>query len=139
MPAPDELSILLVEDDDVDVMSVQRAFERGHIASRVTVARDGIEALRLLRNGQGPQQRRLVLLDLNLPRMSGIEFLGEVRRDPLLCRTLVVVLTTSNEERDRADAYGLHAAGYLLKPVTFPAFVELMVVLNRYWRLVEFP
>ena len=133
------LNILLVEDDEVDVMNVTRAFEKAHIANPVFVAGNGIEALQKLRNGEIPNHRRLVLLDLNMPRMNGIEFLRELRRDPDLCQTVVVVLTTSAQERDKFDAYGLNIAGYLVKPVTFDKFCDLMVTLNKYWTLVELP
>jgi len=133
------LNILLVEDDDVDVMNVERAFERGRITNPLFRASDGVEALEMLRSGGVPLERRLVLLDLNMPRMNGIEFLRNARADPQLRRLPVVILTTSNDERDRVEAYDLNVAGYLLKPVTFTHFVELMAALNRYWTLVEMP
>jgi CheY-like chemotaxis protein len=133
------LNILLVEDDQVDVMTVKRAFEKNRITNPLFVAGDGIEALDMLRGGQVPPSRRIVLLDLNMPRMSGIEFLRELRKDPRLMHTPVVVLTTSNDDRDKVDAYHLNIAGYLLKPVTFIDFVEVMATLNKYWTLVELP
>jgi CheY-like chemotaxis protein len=133
------LNILLVEDDEVDVMNVRRAFEKSHIMNPLFVATDGVEALQMLRRGQVPRARRLVLLDLNMPRMNGIEFLRELRKDPELSATSVVVLTTSNDERDKVDAYNLNIAGYLVKPVTFDSFCELMVALNKFWTLVELP
>jgi CheY-like chemotaxis protein len=133
------LNILLVEDDEVDVMNVRRAFERNRIANPLFVATDGVEALGMLRSGAVPPQRRIILLDLNMPRMSGIELLRELRQDPDLQYTPVVVLTTSNDERDKIEAYNLNVAGYLLKPVTFVNFVELMAALNKYWTLVELP
>lgn len=133
------MHILLVEDDEVDVMNVRRAFERNKIANPIYVAENGLEGLRMLRDGTVPRGRRLVLLDLNMPRMNGIEFLREVRQDPELSGVSVVVLTTSNEERDKVDAYKLNVAGYLLKPVTFINFVELTSALNKYWTLVEMP
>ena len=133
------LNILLVEDDQVDVMNVKRAFERNRIANPLFVAGDGIEGLELLRSGKIPKERRLILLDLNMPRMSGIEFLRELRADNELQLTPVVVLTTSDDERDKIDAYNLNVAGYLLKPVTFVNFVEAMAALNKYWTLVELP
>lgn len=133
------LNILLVEDDEVDVMNVRRAFEKSHIVNPVFVAADGQEALDKLRSGELPAERRLVLLDLNMPRMNGIEFLRELRRSPDLAATTVVVLTTSNDERDKIEAYNLNVSGYLLKPVTFESFRELMVALNKYWSLVELP
>ncbi len=139
MNADRMLNILLVEDDEVDVMNVRRAFHKNHIANPLFVARDGVEALDQLRGGEIPRDRRIVLLDLNMPRMNGIEFLRALRRDPQLASTPVVVLTTSNDERDKVDAYDLNVAGYLLKPVTFANFCEVMAALNKYWTLVEMP
>lgn len=133
------LNILLVEDDQVDVMNVKRAFDRNRISNPLFVAGDGVEALEILRSGQVPHERRLVLLDLNMPRMNGIEFLRALRADEELHATPVVVLTTSDDERDKIDAYNLNVAGYLLKPVTFVNFVETMAALNKYWALVELP
>ena len=132
------LEILLVEDDALDVMNVRRAFKHNKLTNPIHVAQNGLEALEILRRGTLPP-RHLVLLDLNMPRMNGIEFLRELRADRDLCTTSVVVLTTSNEERDRIEAYKLNVAGYLLKPVTFPSFVDLMAALNKYWTLVEMP
>ncbi|HEX2721857.1 MAG TPA: response regulator [Gemmatimonadaceae bacterium] len=133
------LNILLVEDDEVDVMNVRRAFERNNVSNPVFVAGNGIEALEMLRSGQIPNERRLVLLDLNMPKMNGIEFLHELRADPELASLPVVVLTTSNDDQDKIDAYNLNVAGYLLKPVTFSNFCERMTTLNKYWTLVEMP
>ena len=133
------LNILLVEDDQVDVMNVKRAFDKNRIANPLYVAGDGIEAMELLKAGRIPRERRIILLDLNMPRMNGIEFLRALRADPDLARTPVVVLTTSDDERDRINAYNLNVAGYLLKPVTFSNFCERMTALNKYWTLVEMP
>lgn len=133
------LNILLVEDDEVDVMNIRRAFKKGNISNPLYVAGNGLEALGMLRGEQVPRSRRLVLLDLNMPRMNGIEFLRELRADPELSPTPVVVLTTSDAERDKVEAYNLHVAGYLLKPVTFGNFCETMASLNKYWALVEMP
>lgn len=133
------LNILLVDDDEVDVMNVKRAFAKAHITNPLYVAHDGLQALEQLRAGDFQCDRRLVLLDLNMPRMNGIEFLRELRKDPVLHATPVVVLTTSDDERDKVDAYNLNVAGYLLKPVTFASFVEIMAALNKYWTLVELP
>lgn len=133
------LNILLVEDDQLDVMNLQRAFKRNNIGSPVFVAGNGLEALTMLRSGAVPPQNRLVLLDLNMPRMNGLEFLRAVRADPQLRSTSVLVLTTSNEDRDRLEAFRLNVAAYLLKPVTFDKFVDLMGTLHKYWSSVEFP
>jgi CheY-like chemotaxis protein len=136
------LHILLVDDDEVDVMNVQRAFRKNNIVNPLYIASNGLEALDLLR-GQGqaaiPGPRRLILLDLNMPKMNGLEFLRAIREDPELRPLTVVVLTTSDDERDRIEAYNLNVAGYILKPVTLAAFVEAMATLNKYWTINEFP
>lgn len=137
------INILLVEDDEVDVMNVKRAFKKSNISNPLFVAANGLEALAMLR-GEGepphlPATRRLILLDLNMPKMGGIEFLHELRADPVLRMTPVIVLTTSNQDRDRVEAYQLNVAGYILKPVTFTNFAEAMATLNKYWMLCEMP
>jgi CheY-like chemotaxis protein len=133
------VNVILVEDDEVDVMNVQRAFEKAGISAPLFRASDGVEALDLLRDPAVPVSRRLVLLDLNLPRMNGIEFLRELRADYRLRRTPVVVLTTSDDERDKLDAFEMNVAGYLIKPVTFGSFVALMTVFDSYWAQAEMP
>jgi CheY-like chemotaxis protein len=133
------LHLILIEDDDIDVMNVRRALERAHVTNPLFVAHNGIEGLALLRSNAVPRDRRLVLLDLNMPKMNGIEFLREVRKDPALRSTPVVVLTTSDDDRDKVQAYDLNVAGYLLKPVTFVNFVDVMAALNKFWALVELP
>jgi hypothetical protein len=137
------LNILLVEDDEVDVMNVKRAFRKNRITNPLYVAGNGIQALEMLRStGKDkaiPSDRRLILLDLNMPKMGGIEFLHELRSDSELRSTPVIVLTTSNEDQDRVEAYNLNVAGYILKPVTFTSFVEVMAALNKYWTLSEMP
>lgn len=138
-PTEDAYHILLVEDDSVDVKTVQRAFRENNITNQLTLAENGEEALHKLRGGEVSMQRLLILLDINMPRMNGIEFLKELRGDPKLQHLSVVVLTTSNDDRDRIEAYRMNVAGYILKPVTFTRFVKTMANLNKYWTLVEFP
>jgi CheY-like chemotaxis protein len=133
------LNIILIEDDDLDVENVRRAFKKNNIFNPLWVAGNGIEGLELLRGGETPPERRLILLDLNMPKMNGLEFLSELRQDPELRGIPVVVLTTSDDERDRVEAYNLNVAGYILKPVTLGSFVEAMATLNKYWALVELP
>lgn len=138
------INILLVEDDEVDVMNVQRAFKKYKITNPLYIAANGLEALAMLRSQNGkppqvPESRRLVLLDLNMPKMNGLEFLQELRKDKQLKSTPVVVLTTSDEDKDRIEAYNLNIAGYILKPVTFSNFAEVMITLNKYWALCEMP
>ncbi|MFS8117200.1 MAG: response regulator [Microcoleus sp.] len=142
--AEKKIHILLVEDDEVDVMNVQRAFKKSNILNPLYMAANGLEALAVLRQENEiepamPQSRRLILLDLNMPKMNGIEFLRELRQDESLRSIPVIVLTTSNEDRDKVEAYNLNVAGYILKPVTFSNFVEVMATLNRYWMLSEIP
>jgi CheY-like chemotaxis protein len=138
------INILLVEDDDVDIMNVKRAFKKNNITNPLYVASNGLEALEMLRSNDGkmpavPPHRRLILLDLNMPKMGGIEFLQVLRSDPQLKTIPVVVLTTSNQDQDRVEAYQLNVAGYMLKPVTFACFIETMATLNNYWALCEMP
>ncbi len=137
-----QVNVLLIEDDEVDVMNVQRAFKRNHIDNPLYVARSGLDALNMLRGNDStavPSHRRLVLLDINMPRMNGLEFLQELRQDESLRSIPVVVLTTSDADRDRFEAYRLNVAGYILKPVTFATFAEVMAALNQYWALCEIP
>ena len=136
---PRPLNILLVEDDELDVMNVQRAFKKNNVVNPLYVASNGLEGLEMLRSGTVPRDRRLVLLDLNMPKMGGIEFLHELRADPDLKAVTVVILTTSDEERDKVEAYNLNVAGYILKPITLAAFVEIMAALNKYWTVNELP
>lgn len=138
------LNVLLVEDDVIDVMNVKRAFKKHNILNPLYVASNGLEALEMLRSPKGspqtiPEQRRLVLLDLNMPRMNGLEFLAEIRADAQLKSTPVIVLTTSDEDRDRVEAYNFNVAGYILKPVSFSNFSEVVMTLNNYWALCEMP
>ena len=133
------LNILLVEDDDVDVMNVKRAFKKNNMTNPLFVASNGLDALKMLRDGTVPRSSLIVLLDLNMPKMNGIEFLRELRADATLRPTTVVVLTTSNDDKDKVDAYDLQVAGYLLKPVQFVDFVDLTATLHKYWSLVELP
>jgi CheY-like chemotaxis protein len=136
------LTILLVDDDKVDVMAVKRSFRELKIANPVVEARNGVEALDRLRGENGyPKVPSpcLVLLDLNMPRMGGVEFLGKLRRDDMLHSTLVFVMTTSAAEEDRARAYDMNIAGYVLKHRPGQSFLEAISMLEHYWRVVEFP
>jgi CheY-like chemotaxis protein len=136
------VTILLVEDDAVDTMAVKRAFRELKIANPVIEAHNGIEALQCLRGENGHEKVSgplLILLDLNMPRMGGIEFLQELRDDPLLRRTLVFVMTTSAADQDRRQAYEKNIAGYILKHRPEESFLEAIRALERYWQTIEFP
>ncbi len=136
------INILLVEDDEVDIMNVQRAFKKNKINNPLFIARNGIEALEIL-NGQNPEIQipspKIILLDINMPRMSGIEFLQELRKNPNSKSLSVFAMTTSNEESDKIAAYNLNVAGYILKPLSFEGFTIAVSRLSHYWQLCEMP
>jgi CheY-like chemotaxis protein len=130
--------ILLVEDDDVDVMTVRRALGDLKVLNPLRVAGDGEEALDLLR-GADALRPCVILLDINMPRMNGIEFLREAKADAVLRSIPVVVLTTSREEQDRIDSFDLSVAGYMIKPADYLKFVEVIRTIDMYWTLSELP
>ena len=135
-----KFNVLLVEDDDVDTMTVERAFSKANILNPLFTAKNGIEALDLLRgtNGKTAIKRPVVvLLDLNMPKMNGLEFLEEIRKDNVLKRISVVVLTSSSDDKDIWKAYEKNVSGYMTKPVNIDQFVEKMAVLGHYWSLCE--
>jgi CheY-like chemotaxis protein len=134
----DVLNLLVVDDDSIDLLTVKRGLSRAGIAHRLTEAKDGVEALAVLRGDEMPAARRLVLLDLKLPRMGGLEFLRELRSDPELASTPVVIITTSSQEKDRQEAHRLHVAGYFVKSLDFQSFVELLTIIDRYWSAVQY-
>lgn len=131
-------SILLVEDDDIDAMSVKRAFSRMRIANPIVRAKDGLEALEILRKGD-VKHPYLILLDLNMPRMGGLELLKVIRNDPQLELSVVFVLTTSKDDEDKLAAYKQHIAGYIVKENLDSGFDQLVKMIDHYWRLVELP
>lgn len=140
LSTPVPMTILLVEDDEVDVMNVKRAFKKNNISNPLIVASNGIEALEVLRSVSPDNTRpKIVLLDLNMPRMGGIEFLKEIRQDPELSSLSVFVMTTSNEDSDKIEAFNLNVAGYILKPLSMDRFISAVSTLNSYWTLCEFP
>lgn len=133
-----EVTVLLVDDDEVDVMGVHRAFKDLKIGNPIAHAEDGMRALQILRNGE-IKRPFLVLLDLNMPRMNGIEFLQEIRSDENLKDTIVFVLTTSKAEEDRHKAYKQNVAGYIVKESVGSGFLNAVELLDHYWRVVEMP
>lgn len=132
------VNLLLVEDDDVDAMGVTRALQRHRIVNPLIRARDGIEALELLRSGAVPRPY-LILLDLNMPRMGGLELMRELRNDPKLSDSVVFVLTTSKSDEDMTAAYRAHVAGYIVKREIGSSFSDLVTMLDAYWQIVELP
>lgn len=143
MVTQQQFSVLLVEDDDVDVMNVKRALRKNLLDIPLYRAANGVEALSVLRNwraqGSGDTDKLVVLLDLNMPKMGGLEFLRVLRHDTQFRNIPVIVLTTSSQEKDLEAAYELNVAGYIVKPVDFHNFVEIIGVISRYWSLCEMP
>jgi CheY-like chemotaxis protein len=138
-----EIPILLVEDDLVDVKTVQRAFRQSKITNPLYVTGNGEEALAFLRH-EGPYadpaaapRPGLILLDLNMPILNGIEFLQVAKADEDIRCIPVIVLTTSKDENDLLNTYNLSVAGYILKPVDFLQFLEVVKAIDLYWSLSE--
>lgn len=130
-------AVLLVEDDVVDQMNVKQAFRDVKILNKLNIAVNGLEALNFLRTGS--ELPCLILLDLNMPKMNGIEFLQELRKDEKIGALPVVVLTTSREDRDRVESFKLNVAGYMIKPVDYQQFVNVIRTIDLYWTLSELP
>jgi CheY-like chemotaxis protein len=138
-----DIKFLLVDDDDVDRMTIKRAFKKLRIANDLIIARDGIEALEILRGTHDSEEKVthpfMILLDLNMPRMGGLEFLSEIRADPELSDSIVFVLTTSNDDKDRDEAYKKNVAGFIVKCQAEDQFLDALKVIDHYWRVIEFP
>lgn len=137
------MSILLVEDDEIDRRAIRRAFRASNIDCEITEAMNGADALAILNDkNERPRRPYLVLLDINMPKMSGIDFLKELRSaktDPAIRDSVVFVLTTSAAEQDRAKAYEHHVAGYIVKPDYTHGLTKVVSLLDTYNQLVEFP
>ena len=136
-----KVKLLLLEDDDLDVLAIRRALRKARVDNELVVAQDGVEGLGILRGESGPPLQRpyLILLDLNMPRMNGIEFLTELRNDPALRDSIVFVLTTSDSETDIIRAYDKFIAGYMVKAKVGEDFMQLIAMLDQYWKTIEFP
>jgi CheY-like chemotaxis protein len=131
-------SILLIEDDIVDAMTVKRALSDIKVTNALFTVGNGEEALEYLKDSNN-EQPGIILLDLNMPRMNGIEFLKVMKNDNLLKRVPVIVLTTSQIEQDKIESFNLGVAGYMIKPVSYLQFVETMRTIDMYWTLSELP
>jgi CheY-like chemotaxis protein len=130
--------ILLVEDDDVDAMITQRALNELKVTNELVHTVDGEDALKYLRD-DGNQKPCVILLDLNMPRMNGFEFLKIAKADASLRKIPVVVLTTSDADEGVVESFDLGVAGYIVKPVSYKQFVEAMRAVDMYWTLSELP
>lgn len=132
--------ILLVEDNPMDVDLTKRALRRHRLANELVVARDGEEAVNLIPRWEtGEAAPTLILLDLKLPRLSGLEVLEQLKRHPTYCAIPVVVLTTSRDDGDVKRAYQLGANSYIVKPVDFDKFVEVAAQIELYWTVLNEP
>jgi len=134
--------VLLVEDDEIDAEQIVRSFEQLRLSNPVTIVTNGIEALQILRGEAGyPQLPRpyVILLDINMPKMNGIEFLRAIRADAELRQSVVFILTTSDNDLDKRSAYSNQVAGYFLKKQATYATFGLPTMMKNYWQLVEFP
>ena len=140
-PEARHVQIILVEDDDGDAKAIRRAFSKARIANPLQRFRNGKEALAFLKGetDQDPPFQFVVLSDINMPCMSGIELLKALREDACLRKTLFFVLTTSDDERDITAAYYNNVADYILKSRAGDMFIELMSVMDNFWRIVELP
>ncbi|ASK70629.1 Response regulator rcp1 [Shewanella putrefaciens] len=134
-----QVTILLVDDDDVDYMAVQRAMKQLRLLNPLVRARDGLEALSILTHSDAIKGSYLILLDLNMPRMNGFEFLEHIRSNPVLSSSVVFMLTTSSADEDRMRAYSHHVAGYMVKTDIKDGFNNIFNMLEGYWRIVELP
>ena len=137
-----KLTVLVVEDNEIDVMCFRRSFDSCADTNQVLVAENGLVALQMLRGENGyPKVPRpyLIFLDINMPTMTGLEFLAELRRDPALSGSIVFVLTTSDDTSDIQQAYGFNVAGYILKDVLGGPQQKLCQLVQSYHEMVAFP
>jgi CheY-like chemotaxis protein len=130
--------ILLVEDDRVDQITVKRALKDINVTNLLIIVSNGEEALEFLRD-QKNEKPDIILLDLNMPKMNGLEFLRVAKQDNSLKRIPVVVLTTSKQDQDKIESFNLGVAGYMIKPVDYIQFVDVIRTINMYWTLSELP
>lgn len=137
-----EATLLIVEDDDIDAMAIERSFKKLKLDNDLVRAKDGIEALEIMRGENGKtklEKPYLILLDLNMPRMNGLELLAALRDDPELEETVVIVLTTSAADQDQTQAYHQHVAGYIVKTEIKDSFLEVLELVDCYWKIVTLP
>jgi CheY-like chemotaxis protein len=130
------VTILLVEDDEVDVKALRWAFNKLKIANPLMVAGDGVEAWEMLPDLPRPY---LIITDINMPRMNGIELLRKIRQSEEYRDSIVCALTPSNDEQDKIAAYELNVAGYMLKTDMGTSFQRASALIENYWKVVEFP
>ena len=131
-------TILLVEDDKVDAMTIERALKEIHVLNPLVIMKNGEEALHYLKNPE-TENPCIILLDLNMPKMNGLEFLNIIKKDDQFKKIPVIILTTSDQEQDKVESFKLGVAGYMIKPVGYQKFVEAIRTIDLYWTLSELP
>ncbi|MBI2270500.1 MAG: response regulator [Bacteroidetes bacterium] len=129
-------TILLIEDDQVDAMTVERAFSEIKVENSIKKVTEGEEALEYLQLNKS-QRPGIIFLDLNMPRMNGIEFLNVLKKDKDLKTIPVVIFTTSNEEKDKLECFRLGVAGYMVKPLNYKDFLKIIAAIDTYWTFSE--
>ena len=143
MNHPNEIEILLVEDNPEDLELTLRALRKGNLANHIEVARDGAEAVQLIFGENGYAARsvdhgpRVIFLDLKLPKIDGLELLQRLKEDPRTKKIPVVMLTSSKEQKDIVESYQLGVNSYIVKPVSFERFMSAVQELGVYWLLLN--
>lgn len=137
-----DVTFIIIEDDEVDAMQLRRVFRQLEVSGKKVFAKDGAEGLELLRGHNGREKVKkpfIILLDLNMPRMGGLEFLDELRTDTELRNSIVFVLTTSNDRNDRTLAYEKHVSGYIVKTDPNEGIINAVSMIDSYRQIVSFP
>ena len=129
-------AILLLEDDIIDVMTVRRALDELNIRNRLIIQSNGVEGLKFL--NQSRELPGMILLDLNMPKMNGLEFLKSIKADSRFQQIPVIVLTTSKEQQDKIRSFQLSVAGYMIKPVSYEKFLHMIETIQAYWDYSEY-
>jgi CheY-like chemotaxis protein len=134
----EEVTLFVIEDDDIDYMSIKREFKSRKIANPILRAKDGVEAFELLESDKVIRPF-IILLDLQMPRMNGLEFLTKLRAHEKYKNSVVFILTTSQDEQDIFDSYQLNTAGYFIKDEVGEGFIGIVDILDGYWKVVHLP
>ncbi|PKG93240.1 response regulator [Paraglaciecola sp. MB-3u-78] len=137
-PNPNDVTLFLIEDDDIDAMSIKREFKRREISSPIVRAKDGVEALELLASGK-ISHPFIILLDLQMPRMNGLEFLTTLRANSAYKNSVVFVLSTSQDESDIFNSYASNVAGYFIKDEGGDGFISIVDIIDGYRNVVHLP
>ena len=137
------IHFMIIDDDVIDIKDMQRTFKKNNIDNPLHIATNGLEALNKLLGLNGEKKimptPQIIILDINMPKMNGIEFMKNIRANKQLKSLLIFIFTTSNSEKDKMEAYNLNVAGYIVKPFQVSQFMEIISSLHRYWNLLEFP